>query len=67
MGKQRERLERIAKAISDNTSWHVTADMVTKLSDYYSRMEVHAAQVRDVTILCWAHGDGSFSFKHICW
>lgn len=60
-------LQRVAEEMTKETHWDVTADLVTKISQENPHVAIYAAQVGDVTILCWARIDGSFLVKHVCW
>lgn len=57
----------IAKAMTKQSSYYVTHDMVTPLNVQDPSMTVFAAQVDDTTVLCWVKLDGTFIVKTQAW
>lgn len=56
----------VAAAMSEQTKHNITADMVNYVHGE-SLMNVYAAQVGDVTVLCWFRQDGQCIVKSVCW
>lgn len=58
----------VASAMTDQSNFVITPDMVTPLKVYNRNMTVFAAQTTsDVTLLCWARADGTFMVKKTFW
>ena len=58
----------VARAMTEQTSFVITPDMVTPLKVHDYRMTIFAAQTDgDVTLLCWARADGTFNVKKVEW
>ena len=60
-------LIRIANEMSAQSNWLVKPEQVSKIKEENEKMSVYAAQIGDVTILCWAHIGGTYHVKWICW
>lgn len=58
----------VASAMTDQSNFVITPDMVTPLKVYNHNLTVFAAQTTsDVTLLCWARADGTFMVKPVFW
>lgn len=58
--------EQVAEVMKKGTPFDVTPDKVVKVGKD-PRMTVYAAQVDDVTIMCWVNMKGRFIVKYTSW